>query len=71
MLLQTTRLFEFLKPSQNTTMEQNAPTQLKADEFASLREVGLRASSPDISVQHQNRLLGLGYISNRWTATTS
>src|ERR1700722_6063331 len=70
MLLQTTRLFEFQKPWQSTTMEQNAPTPLKAGAFASLRKVGLRASTPDISVQHQNRLLGLVYISNRWTATT-
>src|ERR1700722_14498553 len=60
MLLQTTRLFEFPKPWQGTTMEQNGPTQLKADAFASLWEGGLRASTPDISVQHQNRLLGLG-----------
>jgi hypothetical protein len=62
MLLETTKLFRFLKPWQTTKMEQNAPTQLKTDEFASLREISLKPSTPDIPVQQQNRLLDLGYI---------
>jgi hypothetical protein len=62
MLLETTKLFKFLKPWQTTKMEQNAPAQLKTDEFASLRNLGLKPSMPDIPLQHQNRLLDLGYI---------
>ena len=58
MLLQTTGPLKFLKPSQIAKMEQNA----EPDEFASLREIGLKPSTPDIPVQHQNRLLDLGYI---------
>ena len=36
--------------------------QLNADEFASLRELGLKPSMPDIPLPHQKRLLDLGYI---------
>jgi hypothetical protein len=43
-------------------MEQNAPTQLNADEFASLQQLGLEPFPPDIPPQHQKRLLDLGYI---------
>jgi hypothetical protein len=43
-------------------MEQNAPTQLNADEFASLRQLGLEPLMRDIPLQHQKRLLDLGYI---------
>ena len=43
-------------------MEPNAPTQLNADEFASLRKLGLKPSMQDIPPQHQKCLLDLGYI---------
>ena len=43
-------------------MEQNAPTQLNADEFASLRQLGLEPLMRDIPLQHQKRLADLGYI---------
>src|SRR6202035_5278611 len=60
--LQTTGPFKFLKPWQIAKMEQNAPTQLNADEFASLRQLGLEPLMRDIPLQHQKRLLDLGYI---------
>ena len=42
------RLFKFLKPWQIAKMEPNAPTQLNADEFASLRKLSLTPSMLDI-----------------------
>jgi hypothetical protein len=58
MLLQTTGPLKFLKPSQIAKMEQNA----EPDEFASLRQRGLEPLMRDIPLQHQKRLLDLGYI---------
>ena len=43
-------------------MEQSAPAQLNADEFASLRELSLKPFIPDIPLQHQKRLLDLSYV---------
>ena len=36
--------------------------QLSADELASLRQLGLEPLMRDIPLQHQRRLLDLGYI---------